>query len=266
MSAPGEMARFAEQARAAILGGGTALPQGLTARDPAQVARRFAVHRNNVTVALVEALATRFPVVRRLVGDAFFRGAARVFVARSPPLSPIMTFYGDAFPDFLAGFPPAAALPWLADVSRLEAARTHAYHAADARPLAAADLAAVAERDPERWGLALHPALRIVASAHPIVAIWAMNQPGATPGPLASRDGETALVTRPDLDVRVAPAEPGEAAFLAASGRGESYADAVAAALVASAAFDPARALARGLAHGLFAGVTPLETETEEPS
>ncbi|WP_052340887.1 DNA-binding domain-containing protein [Salinarimonas rosea] len=265
MPMPGEMARFAAQARAAILDG-AAVPDGLGARDPGQVARRFAVYRNNVTVGLVDALATRFPVVHRLVGDAFFQGAARVFLARSPPRSPVMTFYGDAFPDFLGGFPPAAALPWLADVARLEAARTHAYHAADAGPLSPADLAAVAERDPERWGLALHPALRVVASAHPIVAIWAMNQPGATPGPLASRDAETALVARPGLDVRVVPAEPGEAEFLAACGRGASFADAVEAALATAAAFDPARALARILAHGLCAGVTLPETETEEPS
>ncbi|MGP9822485.1 HvfC/BufC N-terminal domain-containing protein [Salinarimonas sp. NSM] len=266
MPAPGEMARFAGEARRAILAGGAALPQGLTARDAAQVARRFAVYRNNVTVGLVEALATRFPVVRRLVGDAFFQGAARVFLAQHPPRSPVMTFYGDAFPDFLAGFPPAASLPYLPDVARLEAARTHAYHAADSRPLAAEDLAAVSERDPARWGLSPHPALRIVASAHPAVAIWVMSQPGATPGPLASREPQTALVARPHLDVRVVAAEPGEAAFLSACGRGACFADAVGAALATAPAFDPARALARVLAHGLSAGVTLLETEMEEPS
>ncbi len=37
-------------------------------------ARRFAVYRNNVAVGLIRALEARFPVTRRLVGDAFFRG------------------------------------------------------------------------------------------------------------------------------------------------------------------------------------------------
>src|SRR5579864_7312457 len=41
--------------------------------------RRFAVYRNNVAAGLVEALATRFPVVKRLVGDEFFRAMAHLY-------------------------------------------------------------------------------------------------------------------------------------------------------------------------------------------
>jgi len=248
---------FEAATRAAVLAGAP-VPAGLTARDPAQLARRFAVYRNNVAVSLVEALATRFPVVQRLVGEAFFRATARAFVAEQPPRSPVLTFYGDAFPDFLAAFPPASGLPWLADVARLEAARTHSYHAADADPLEPAALAAVAERDPDSWGLAPHPALRIVPSEHPVVAIWLKNQPGAAPGPLAARGPEIALVSRPRLDVRVALAEPGEGAFLAACMAGASFADAAAAALAAVADFDPGRALARILSLGLAARITDI--------
>lgn len=248
---------FEAQTRAAVLAGAP-VPAGLTAHDPAQVARRFAVYRNNVAVSLVEALATRFPVVQRLVGEAFFRAMARAFVAEHPPRSPVLTVYGDDFPGFVAAFPPAAGLPWLADVARLEAARTHAYHAADADPIAPADLAAVAEREPDSWGLALHPALRIVASDHPVVAIWAKNQPGGPSGPLLASEPETALVARPRLEVRVTPAEPGERAFLAACAAGLSYADAAAAALAGDAAFDPGRALARVLALGLAARITDV--------
>ncbi|WP_349368237.1 DNA-binding domain-containing protein [Salinarimonas sp.] len=251
---------FEAEIRAAVLAGAD-VPAGLTARHPSQVARRFAVYRNNVAVGLVDALATRFPVVLRLVGEAFFRATARAFVAEHPPRSPVLTFYGDAFPDFLAAFPPAARLPYLADVARLEAARTHSYHAADAEPLVADALAAIAERDPTTWGLALHPAVRLVASPRPIVSLWAMNQPGATPGPLASRAPETALVARPRLEVRVAAAEPGEGAFLAACAAGASYSDAVGAALDTGEAFDPGRALARVLALGLAAGIATEPTE-----
>lgn len=251
---------FEAQTRAAVLAGG-GVPAGLTARRPAQVARRFAVYRNNVAVGLVDALATRFPVVLRLVGEDFFRATARAFVAERPPRSPVLTFYGDAFPDFLAAFPPAARVPYLADVARLEAARTHSYHAADAEPLEAGALAAIAERDPATWGLALHPAVRIVASPHPIVSLWAMNQPGATPGPLASRAAETALVARPRLEVRVAAAEPGEGAFLTACAAGASCSDAVGAALETGEALDPGRALARVLVLGLAEGITSGMTE-----
>ena len=58
------------------------LPDGLTAlltaRDPSEVEQRFAVYRNNVTVSLTEALAQRFPVIKRLVGEEFFAALARL--------------------------------------------------------------------------------------------------------------------------------------------------------------------------------------------
>ena len=38
--------------------------------------RRFAVYRNNVITGLIDALAQRFPVVCRLVGEEFFRAMA----------------------------------------------------------------------------------------------------------------------------------------------------------------------------------------------
>lgn len=240
----------------AILGGGPA-PSGLTARRPEEVARRFAVYRNNVIVGLVEALATRFPVALRLVGEDFFRAMARAFAVSSPPRTPFMPFYGDAFPCFVAAFPPAEGVPYLADVMRLEAARTQAYHAADAAPLGADALAAKAQADPATWRLVPHPSLRIVASRHPIVALYAMHRPGATPGPLA-REPQTALVARPKDDVLVLAAEPGEGAFLATSGEGASFAQAAEDAHAADPAFDPARALARILAHGLCAGLATL--------
>lgn len=240
----------------AILGGGPA-PSGLAARRPEEVARRFAVYRNNVIVGLVEALATRFPVALRLVGEDFFRAMARTFAVASPPRTPFMPFYGDAFPDFVAAFPPAAGVPYLADVMRLEAARTHAYHAADASPLAADALAEKAQADPATWRLVPHPSLRIVASSHPIVALFAMHQPGAVPGRLV-REPQTALVVRPHEAVAVVPAEPGEAAFLKTSGVGASFAAAATSAAAADPAFDPARALARILAHGLCAGLATL--------
>ena len=61
---------------AALRGG--ALPPGLTASAPDEVALRFAVYRNNVAVGLSDALAARFPVICRLVGADFFAAMARL--------------------------------------------------------------------------------------------------------------------------------------------------------------------------------------------
>ncbi|WP_056033906.1 DUF2063 domain-containing protein [Loktanella sp. 3ANDIMAR09] len=159
-----------------------AVPPGITAVG--DVERRFSVYRNTVAHSLTDALCQRFPTVLRLVGDAFFRATAGVFVAENPPQSAILHDYGTAFPEFLAGFPPAATLPYLPDIARIEVLRGQAYHAADALPMTAQSISDALAAGPEERGLTLHPSVRVITSDHPVVAIWAMNQPGATPRPV----------------------------------------------------------------------------------
>jgi hypothetical protein len=86
---------FVAHCEGALRGG--PLPAGLQARDDAKVERRFAVYRNNVAVGLTEALATRFPVIRRLVGDAFFASLARLYFERNRPRSPVITEWKESF-------------------------------------------------------------------------------------------------------------------------------------------------------------------------
>ncbi|MDP5307116.1 HvfC/BufC N-terminal domain-containing protein [Paracoccus spongiarum] len=187
---------------AAGLRGGE-LPPGLAAcpAEAAEIARRFAVYRNNVAVSLVAALARRFPVIRRLVGEAFFDQMARIFIAQHPPHSPVLLEWGAAMPEFLSGFPPLARHPYLADVARIEVARGAAFHAADAPPLAPAALAGA---DPAGLRLGLHPALRILPLDFAAVDVWARNQPGAAPRPIDIARPQIALILRDRrLDVPV---------------------------------------------------------------
>lgn len=227
-------------------------PVGLTAPDPGEVARRFAVYRNNVHHSLAEALGAHFPVVRQLVGDAFFAALARVFIADTPPANPVLQEWGGGFPDFIDAFPPVAHLPWLGDVARLEFARGQACHAADAAPVGH-DALAVA--DPERLRLGLHPSVGLFASPQPVVSIWNAHQPGANPaGPLAA-GAEYALIGRqPDFSVIVAPLDPGTHAVLAALAAGTPLGDAATLA-------DPTPALTLLLRHQLI-----IAAETGEPS
>lgn len=195
-------------------------------------ARRFAVHRNNVVASLTDVLAANFPAVRSLVGEEFFRAAAGVFVRAHPPATPVMARYGDGFADFLAAFPPAAGVPCLADVARLEMLVLEAFHAADAVPLAPADLSGLAPEAAGRLRLALHPAARRMRSRWPVTALWEMNtgrRPLAEP---ASWEGEEVLVSRPRWRVEVTALPPGAPTFLdAAASRAASLAEAAEAAL-----------------------------------
>ncbi|MBM3487112.1 MAG: DUF2063 domain-containing protein [Alphaproteobacteria bacterium] len=143
-----------------ILGRRRGVPGALDAAS----ARRFDIHRNNVYASLVEALRTRFPVVERLVGPSFFPAMAASFIDDHPPRSPVLIEYGALMPTFIATFSPAADIPYLADVARLEWLRHAAYHAAEAEPLDPATLADLPESAVGGLRLALHLATRVFAS------------------------------------------------------------------------------------------------------
>lgn len=222
---------------------------------------RFAVHRNNVVAGLVAALGDAHPAVKALVGEAFFAAMAREFVRAHPPRSPVMLLWGDAFPDWLAGFPPAAGLPWLPDVARLERARRRAHHAAEAAPLGPEALAAVAPESLAGLRLRLHPSFALVASAHPVASIWA-DVTGPRAGGVDIARAECALVVRPDEAVLTEIAPPALAAFLAALAAGAPLGAAAEAGaeLPGFALGDAVAALFRlGLAVGL---VPPQEAPT----
>ncbi|HEV7371102.1 DNA-binding domain-containing protein [Arenibaculum sp.] len=250
---------------AALLDPALPVPAGVVSPRGTPDAARFAVHRNNVFVALVAALEARFPVTARLVGDAFFRAMARLHADARKPSSPLMFEYGGGFPDFIAGFPPARGLPYLADVARLEVAWSRAYHAAEAEPLA---LEALSVGPPEALlldRLAAHPAAALVTSAHPIGSIWSAHQ-GPTVAPVADWRPEAVLVTRPAATVQLHILPPGDAPFAAALLAGATIGAAAEAALAGAAGdggFDPGRALVGLVRTGAF---TARQTATERTS
>lgn len=184
---------------------------GITAPVQDEVARRFAVYRNNVQHSLTRALGARFPVIEQLVGTEFFTAMARVFIADNPPPSPVLLHWGERFPDFLDQFAPVRHLPWLGDVARLEFARGRAYHAADAVPVAPDALALA---DPGSLRFVLHPSVTLFASRFPAVQIWQAHQSGP-PRALVTSGSDHALVARQsDLSVVVEPVEQGTYAVL----------------------------------------------------
>jgi hypothetical protein len=167
----------------ALLAPEFACPPGLRTWNGSDPGVRFAVYRNNVIVSLIDALADTYPVVRQLVGEEFFHAMAREYALAHPPVSPVMAHYGDGFAEFIAGFPPAAALPYLADMARLEYLYVQVYHAADEAP-----------------------AMRVLHSHYAVASLWTAHQADDIDAALARVDpylAESALVLRIDLDVLV---------------------------------------------------------------
>ena len=182
---------------AALLDPDRPTPDWVVRPDGQPAPKRFAVYRNNVAVGLTEALQTAFPVVRKLVGEAFFAAMAGAFLRDHPPQSRIMMLYGDAFADFLTVFPSVAHLAYLPDVARLEQALRESYHAADAPAIAPDLMAAMPEATLLTSRLTLAPALRLIRSPWPIHAIWRANAQG---GPAPQPGAEDVVILRPDFD------------------------------------------------------------------
>jgi Putative DNA-binding domain len=214
--------------------------------------KRYNIYRNNVTVSLIDALAATYPAVQRITGVEFFRAMARFHVRATPPTSPLLFEYGRDFPAFIEGYEYAQDMPWLADTARIERAWLDAYHAADMPPLPPDALLAV---PPDRLGdltFTAHPATRVLRSAYPAVAIFAMNRVEGPTKPLRSSAAEDALITRPDMEVAVRLLPPGGAAFLNTLIDGGTLGESAAAALNDTPAFDLSANIAGMIEAGVF--------------
>lgn len=244
-----------QRAFAAALFDPAAAPAGVTTARGKPDPARFAIYRNNVFVALIKPLETRFPVVRQLVGDDFFRAMARQFVLASKPASPLIMQYGDEFPAFIRNYPAAATLPYLADVAVLEAAWTRAYHAADAAPLELSSLAAIAVEDLLASPLNAHPAAALISSQFPIGSIWAAHQAAAV-SPVTDWKPETVLIARPAYDVVLHVVPAGDAEFADAVLDGIAPGPAAEMVLLHNPDFDFGAALTGMISLGAFAGRT----------
>ena len=228
-------------------------PPGLRTWNGSDALDRFNVYRNNIAMSLIDALASTFAVTRQLVGTDFFRAMARIHVAESLPESPILSRYGNDFPDFISRFPHASSLPYLADVARLEYLRVQAYHAADATALTAATFQPLLA-DPARLAatqMTLHPACRWLRSEHPVFSLWAAHQAEGDLSHIEMSKAEDVLVIRPSFDVQVIALPPGSVEFLDALSSGESLSTAIERINRAGIEFDLSRQLAGLIEHGL---------------
>lgn len=133
---------------------------------------RLSVYRNTFVQTLIRALRLSYPAVDRLVGTEFFDAAARDFIVEQPPRTSYLDHFGGDFAGFLDRFEPAASVPYLGDVARLEWAVCRAVHAPDAAPLTLAALGAVDAADYARIFFTPHSSVGLVHTVYPVDVIW----------------------------------------------------------------------------------------------
>jgi hypothetical protein len=213
------------------------IPETVRAVSGPAHASRFGVYRNNVIAGLINAIAARYPVSRRLLWDDAFNRAAHLYVMTEPPRSPVLLEYGDGFPQFLRNIGQTVSADYLADVAELEAARTRAYHAADATTLSREGFTALSPDGLADTRLKLHPSVTLIKSRFPVVSIWEANQQ-ANDNTLAAWRPECALVARPHLQVEVRRLTPAACEFFGALADGHSIGEAVERATSMASDFD----------------------------
>jgi hypothetical protein len=239
-------------------------PSGLRRPAEGPRSRRFDVYRNNMAISLIEALEAAFPAVHRLVGDTFFKAAAKAYIRREPPRSPVLLLYGEGFGAFLDGFAPAASVPYLGDVARLEWARLYAYHAADAEPLSIARLAAVPQAALPETRLVLHPSLRLLRSRFPVASLWAATRGADSDVEVDMRRGEEVIVLRPALSVDARVLPEGGYAFIERLATGDPLGEAAGAAAGSCPGFDLAPHLQGLFQLGAVVAIAPPAPDSQQ--
>ena len=230
-------------------------PNGLIAWHGERPFRRFSVYRNNVIIGLIDALAERFPVCLRLVGEEFFRAMARSYTRISLPRAPMLSEYGEEFADFIAGFEPARDLPYLPDVARLEYAIGRAYHAADAIPQSLDLMRSLPGNRLDGATVSLHPSAQLIPSQYPIVSIWRANLSHEEQAALELDHAQDALVIRPHLSVEAHVLPVGGLAFVKALMDGDTFRAAANAVRRVTAEFDLTECLRVLLASEAFVAI-----------
>jgi hypothetical protein len=260
------LTRFQDGFAQALLAPDPAAAPGL-APEIAVLARQpgFAVYRNTVMKGCIDALQANYPAVARLVGEEWFGAAAAIFVREQLPAQATLLYYGEAFAGFLARFPPAAELPYLPGVARLDRCWTESHAARDESALAPAALAGLAPDALVATVLHPHAAARWVWFAdQPIYTIWQRNRDTQNDEREIDWRGEGALLARPRGTVRWAQLDAAGCAFLDACAASRPLAQATAAALEAKEDTDLARLMKTLFEAGAFGRMSRIRNHGSE--
>jgi hypothetical protein len=263
-TAPIKLAGFQDGFAQALFAPDPAATPGLPP-EIAALARQpgFAVYRNTVMKGCIDALQGNYPAVARLVGEAWFRAAAAVFVRERLPAQATLLYYGEAFAEFLARFEPAAELPYLQGVARLDRCWTEAHAAPDEPTLEPAALAALAPEALAATVLQPHAAARWAWFAdQPIYSIWQRNRDAQNDEREIDWHGEGALIARPRGAVQWVQLDAAGCAFLDACAAGRPLSAAADAAFAVQEDADLARLMKSLLEAGAFGRMSQIRNNT----
>lgn len=215
---------------------------------------RIQVYQNNARENFIKTLATSYPVVMRLVGEACFRSLAQQYMRQHPSRSGDLQRYGCWFPSYLDLCYGQTEHDYLGDVARLEWACEEVRTAASAGSISLDGLARVSDSRYAQLRFLLHPAHRVVSSQYPVLSIWRANQSAFDECVDLGAGSEHTLVVRRNGDVELHRWPAPLATFTVALDDGHQLGEAYALASLSDAHFDLGDALTRLAALNLLCG------------
>ena len=201
-------------------------------RDPAatcavQQPDNLSIYRSNALYAFRSALESSFPVLRRRVGEEYFRQLAFLYRRRFPSRSGDLHWVGQEFSAFLLEQLHGSEYAWLADLARLEWSREQASVAPVQASISVDVLGRFAPEQLEHLVFTLQPSLKLHASDFPIFTIWSANQAENAPPVDQSMGGECGLIRSRVDGLEIRPLEPRLFSYLSALAAGAPLGEAV---------------------------------------
>jgi len=185
------------------------LPNGLDAQ------RRINIYKNNLFISLAAALCAVYPVINKLVGDAFFSYAAKEYIKQHPSKSGDLHSFGEYFSEFLGRFSPTEKFVYLPDIAKLEWAYHLAFHAGNENGLDLDALTKLTLLQLSNIRFRINTSAALIESEYPILKIWQANQESYTGGNINLDEGGVKLiVNRNEFDIEFTALKDGEYAFL----------------------------------------------------
>jgi hypothetical protein len=206
--------------------------------------KRLDIHVRHYEVSLTAALRDKFGACAWLVGADLVGAAARAYVHACPPRQLCIAEYGEDFPQFLANWSHAPALPYLESFAVLEWLVGHVSIAINHTPLA---WHALGELGPELLldaALTLQPGVRYLRATHGVDRLMTMYLNGIEPERFVLPATNTFIEVRGARGaVQLVALDGATFVFRTALASGSSIGDAAGRALDYDTAFDPGTAL-----------------------
>jgi len=217
----------------------------------------MSIYQNSAIANITHSLILTYPVIEKLLGEAFFSAMCREFVYLTWPKSGNMDDYGVEFADFLAEFEHAKHLLYLKDVARLEWAFHQSSLADDAQITDWSTLAQAS--DILQLTFLVTPSLSLISSTFPIDKIWHINQENTSADMEVEfsdeHNNDTFIVLfRQQLKTVVLPITVGEFALLKAFDNKETFEKAIIAASAKQADFFIDDSLKKFIELGVISG------------